>query len=93
LLLEAKAAVNAKSEEGKTALNYTATFGHVELVELLKEYGARRTIFVDEQLPSAYRSRLGPKRKVLSEEKSALCLQPNKSYIFRGQAVGSLSGS
>jgi len=41
LLVEAKAAGNAKSEEDKTALSYTATFGHVDLAELLKEYGGR----------------------------------------------------
>jgi ankyrin repeat protein len=41
-LLEEGADVDAKDEDGKTALMFAAFMGHEEIVELLKSYGAKR---------------------------------------------------
>ena len=40
-LLENGADVNAKDKYGWTALRYASSWGHKEIVELLKSYGAK----------------------------------------------------
>jgi ankyrin repeat protein len=41
LLLEHGADVETKTNSGKTALQFAANVGHREIVELLREYGAK----------------------------------------------------